>query len=432
MQFAAWVDEFEAVDVPSDLAGLDRALFHQDRYMAKLVAAVAEMDGAGLWEVDGAPSAAAWLGARGIPQPDAHRLVLMARKLKQLAVLAEAWLRGQINGGQVQVVNANVVTRHVELFASHETELVPSLVGLSVGDTVRAMSLWRARADALNDGPAPRDPVSEARLSRTLDDRGVMSASLDAEGFALATAALNIADTHDLDVPACQRRGQALKDIFRWFLDHQDIKTPGRRRPHLNIAIREETIHTDQVEGFDIETGVRIDSNTLQRLLCDCEFHRLLLAADSTVLDYGRSVKDPPVELYNAVVARDQHCRGCGRPASWCHVHHVRWWKRHKGKTKLGNLVLLCARCHGLVHRNGWSAVLHLDGRFDIITPWDDVRSTYPPDALPRPDLDWGDQPRLLDRQPPPWYTGEDPEDDTDYNALIRARLLLNRLGVAA
>jgi hypothetical protein len=85
-----------------------------------------------------------------------------------------------------------------------------------------------------------------------------------------------------------------------------------------------------------------------------------------------------------------------------------------------------------LVHRNGWSAVLHLDGRFDIITPWDDVRSTYPPDALPRPDLDWGDQPRLLDRQPPPWYTGEDPEDDTDYNALIRARLLLNRLGVAA
>ena len=30
MQFAGWVDEFAGIDVPSDLAGLDAALFHQD------------------------------------------------------------------------------------------------------------------------------------------------------------------------------------------------------------------------------------------------------------------------------------------------------------------------------------------------------------------------------------------------------------------
>ena len=387
MQFSVWVDEFEDVEVPSDLAGLDAALFHQDRFHAKLAVAVARMDADRLWEIDGAPSASGWLQARGLTGPEAHRLVQIGRKLTRLPVLAAAWLAGDVNGGQVQAVHLNVVERHVGLFASHEAELVPTLIGLTLAQTARAMSLWRDRADALNDGPPPRDPISEVRLARTLDDRGVMNASLDAEGFALATAAMDVADSHDLDVPACQRRGQALKDVFRWFLDHQDIKTTGRKRPHLNIVVNGDTLHSDHVEGYDIETGVRIDSNTLQRLLCDCEFHRLLLSSASVRLDYGRSVKDPPIELYNAVVARDQQCRGCGRPAGWCHVHHVRWWKRHKGKTSIDNLVLLCARCHGVVHRKGWSAVLHADGRFDIITPNGEVRSTYPPGARPRPEL---------------------------------------------
>lgn len=192
MEFAGWVDEFAGLDVPSDLAGLDRAVFHHDRYMAKMVVAVARMDGSRDWEVDGAPSTAAWLRARGMTAAEALRLVGVARKLTRLPVLADAWLCGEINGGQVQAVHVNVPDRHVELFASHEPVLVPSLVGLTVEETGRAMSLWRARADASNDGPEPRDPVCEARLSRTLDDRGLLTASLDAEGVALATVALDI------------------------------------------------------------------------------------------------------------------------------------------------------------------------------------------------------------------------------------------------
>ena len=423
MSFANWVDEFEGLDVPSDLAGLAGAVAFRDRFDAKLATAVAEFEAEGMWCVDGSTSPVAWLRAQGLTAPEAHRMVLVARKLRRLPVLAGAWRRGDVSGGQVQAVHANVVERHVGLFASHEAELVPTLVGLSVEDTARAMSLWRARADALNDGPEPRDPVCEARLSRTLDDRGMLTASLDAEGVALATAALDIADSHDLDVAACRRRGQALKDVFRWFLDHQNTKTPGRRRPHVNVVIRDETIHSNNVEGFDVESGVRIDSPTLQRYLCDCEFHRLLLNAAGVVLDYGRAVKDPPIELYNAVVARDQKCRGhgCDRPASWCHVHHVKWWDRDNGITSINNLVLLCARCHGTVHRRGWSAVLHPDGRFDVTTPWGETRTTCPPGAIPEPELDWGDK----QRRP---YTSNDPFDEDfdpgiDYRALVRARL---------
>jgi hypothetical protein len=430
MSFAGWVESFEGVGVPSDLAGLGLAVAHRDRFDAKLAVAVAEFEAEGLWALDGAASPVAWLRARGLTPPEAHRIVLIARKLKRLPVLAAAWLAGEVNGGQVQAVNANVVERHVELFASHEAELVPTLVGLSLEDTTRAMSLWRARADALADGPEPADPVCEARLSRTLDNRGMLTASLDAEGVALATAALDIADSHDLDVPAYRRRGQALKDVFRWFLDHQTMKTNGRKRPHLNIVIRDESIHSGVLEGVDVESGLRLDSSTLERLMCDCEFHRLLTNAEGVILDYGRTQKDPSVELYNAVVARDQHCRGygCDRPASWCQVHHTQEWHRDHGPTSIHNLVLQCGRCHPTVHRKGWTAVLHPDGQYDVTTPWGETRTTYPPGHRREPKLDWGDQlaaaPETRWRPPSPDLDDEDFDPTIDYRALTLARLV--------
>lgn len=398
MFFGQWAADFNGVEVPSDPDGLGEAVALLDRYTAELTLAVAEFHSAGAWELDGSTSAVAWLRARGMTSADAARLVLLAKKLARLPVLADAWVTGRVAGGQVQTVCAQVIDRHLELFAYHEAELVPTLQGLTVTETSRAMSLWRARADALDDGGPPRDEPCEARLSTTLDDRGIYSASLDAEGVALTNAALGLATSHDLDLPGAQRRGQAHKDIMRFYLDHQNVKAGGRRRPHLNIIVKEETIHGGQLEGFDVETGLRIGSETLQRLACDCEFHRVLMNSEGVILDYGRAVKDPPPELYNAVVLRDQHCRGpgCDRPAAWCHVHHVNWWERDRGFTSINNLVLLCPRCHGLVHRKGWKARLYVNGDFEITTPWGTTRKSRPPGRYHRPELAWLDNDRRL------------------------------------
>ncbi len=418
MSFEDWVAEVEEFRVPSDIAGLASAVWLHDRYEARLASAAAEFATSGEWDMAGFTSPVVWMVAQGLTPRDAGELLRMGQKMRALPVTASAWLAGGLTGAQVRVICAQVIDRHIALFASHEAALIPTFAALPFADTVRAMSWWRAKADAFDDGREPRAEPCEARLSTTLDDRGLLTASLDAEGVALATAALNLADSHDLTVPAAERRGQALKDVWRWFLDNQNVRAGGRHRPHMNIIVKDDPEHTGQLEGFDAESGVRIDSPTLQRLACDCEFHRVLMSAKGAVLDYGRSTKTPSPDLYNAVVARDQHCRwdGCDRPASWCHAHHVEWWGRDRGVTSTKNLVLLCARHHSMIHRKGFNARLYLDGRFEITTPWGDTRSTRPPGALDPPELTW-----IEDAPDPAFELGEEQRRAEFIRARVRA-----------
>jgi hypothetical protein len=63
-----------------------------------------------------------------------------------------------------------------------------------------------------------------------------------------------------------------------------------------------------------------------------------------------------------ALVVRDRHCRfhGCNVDASRCIAHHVKEWE-NGGATCLSNLVLLCPRHHGLVHRAKWRIIADPD-----------------------------------------------------------------------
>ncbi len=388
----AALDELE---MPTDGASLAVAVRAYDRYEARLAVAIAAFDESGEWEIAGHTSVVAWLRDLGFTHGDAAQLVKIGQKLRRLPVTAAAWVSGRLSGGQVRVICAKVIDRHVELFAEHEALVVPSLASLDMIETAVAMRVWRDRADALDEGARPKDPRAEAWLSSTLDDRGQLNASLDAEGFALAVKALALADSGDLDEPAPQRRGAALVDVFRFFVDNQNLTHPGRNRPHLNLIINADTIDTDRVEGYDLTTGMSLTSESLERLLCDCTLHRVL-NAESTLLDYGVGVRTPPPELWNGIVIRDRGCRwrNCDRPASWCHAHHVNRKHCDGGSTSLDNLVLLCEKHHGMLHRNGWHARLHPDGTLEVTGPNLIHWTTRPPGAIgppPTPPRDDGD-----------------------------------------
>ncbi len=101
-------------------------------------------------------------------------------------------------------------------------------------------------------------------------------------------------------------------------------------------------------------------------------------------LDVGK-VKGIPDHLRRAVILRDRHCAwpgGCDKPPAGCHVHHVVFRSRG-GKTRLKDLVLLCAYHHEVcVHRLGWTLILHADGTTEARSPDGQIlRSHGPPTA---------------------------------------------------
>lgn len=335
-----------------------------------------DFDAAGLYELDGATSAVAWLRSFGrLSGARAANVVRTSRRLRKLSVVAEAFASAQLSAGQVQAIVANLADQAmVDLFAEHEAEVVPALVGLSVADTARVMQEWRVRAEAVLPRPEPDDSERSLHISKTLDGRRQIAASFDAEGGQILDTALRLATSDDVDgepprSPA-RRRADAFIDIARAFLDHLHRTPAGRNRPHLNIVV--DTESADPADGemlarfFD---GEPIGGAALQRLLCDAALHRVLMKARSEVLDYGRATATISASLWAALGIRDEHCRfpGCDRPLYWCEGHHVIAWE-HGGPTALANLVVLCSRHHHLVHRRGWSLRLKRNAEVEVTT----------------------------------------------------------------
>ncbi|MGH9003011.1 MAG: DUF222 domain-containing protein [Acidimicrobiia bacterium] len=381
----------ETLDIALDGDALAAVIALRDRLEARISDTIAAYDAASLWELDGATSMTGWLADRGgMARPRAAATASRARKLARLKVTPQAWRDGRLSGGQVEAIAANLDAPTLELFAAHEAAVVPALVDLSPPDVTTAMRAWREAASPEPEARPERPQV--LHLSRTLADRWRTDGTLGPETGELLATALRLAQTPDDDgQPArspATRRADALGDICRFFLDHQQTRRGGRHRPHLNLIIDLERHLTHPGAGATTPDGTRLDRASVDRLLCDSALHRVLTAGRSTILDYGSATRTIPAPLFNALVIRDRHCRfpGCDRPAHWCEGHHVRFWD-HGGPTQLANLVLVCSRHHHLLHRPGWHAKLLPDATLEITDPHGRHRTTSPPTSRPPPQL---------------------------------------------
>ena len=119
-------------------------------------------------------------------------------------------------------------------------------------------------------------------------------------------------------------------------------------------------------------------------LCCDAAAVPIVLNGAGQPLDVGRATRTIPDGLRRAVAARDKGCAhpGCGRPQSWCEIHHVHEWELG-GETKLSNLVSLCRVHHRQIHFMEWVVRIR-DGLPEFIPPrFIDMHQTPRRKALP-------------------------------------------------
>src|SRR4051795_6348441 len=103
---------------------------------------------------------------------------------------------------------------------------------------------------------------------------------------------------------------------------------------------------------------------------CDCKLIPAVLGSKSELLDLGRQHRLISTPLRRALYLRDRGCAfpGCHRPPRHCQGHHIRHWA-DGGPTELGNLVLMCAHHHRLLHRSGWQVRIAADGLPEFMPP---------------------------------------------------------------
>ncbi|WP_232667343.1 HNH endonuclease [Pseudonocardia sp. TRM90224] len=235
------------------------------------------------------------------------------------------------------------------------------------------------------DGPEPDDgpesEINELTITRHPDRPGGTIKGRFDNAVLFATIATLIdakskPTTADDQRSTGQRQAEALADICGYVLDHGDVPHAGGHRPHLNVHIPLTELE-NRVRTAILDFGGTITTRDLRLLACNAAVIPIVMNGDSQPLDIGRANRVIPDGMRRAVAARDRGCARCGRPASWCDVHHIVEWQ-NGGPTEVNNLVMLCKMHHREIHATEWIVQI-ADGLPEFIPPrWVD------PDQIPR------------------------------------------------
>jgi 5-methylcytosine-specific restriction protein A len=304
----------------------------------------------------------------------------------RLTATAEVFAAGKAGLRHVEVIARLLVTPAAarlapEVWAGAEAQIATKAPEYTPSE----LQAWgTALIEALDqDGPEPDDRpparINELHLTRNPNGSGgKLKGRFDDAAMFDAIAAVIDAKaaprTSDDDRCVAQRQAEALADTCSYALEHGDVPECGGRRPQLNVLIRLEDLEK-RARGALLDFGGTLTPESLRLLACDAAVIPVVLDGKGQPLDIGRATRAIPDGLRRAVAARDRGCAhpGCGRPPSWCEVHHIRPWE-DGGDTALHNCVMVCKVHHRLLHHSEWLVRVR-DGLPEFIPPaWIDPK----------------------------------------------------------
>ncbi|TMD65560.1 MAG: DUF222 domain-containing protein [Chloroflexi bacterium] len=324
-----------------------------------------------------------------MPSGVAGDLLHVAEQLPNLTKTVEA-----VGDGKIGFAHAAIIARHAQAITHSESaepfDERPFLKAAEESSVSRlwyySMHAWH-RADPQGVTDAQRQAVEERYLRFTDGADGtvyVKGAFDSAAGATIKTAMEPMAQPlGDGDLRSRERRyGDAWVEMAAHSLDTGIVPQHGSVRPHVQVTTTLETLQgLIGAPAGEMALSLPISAKTVQRFACDSSITRVLLGADSAVIEAGRAKRVVAGGTRRLLDARDKHCRwpGCERPASWSAAHHILHWAQG-GKTDLSNMILLCQHHHWMVHEGGWRLSLAADGRVLAIPPETDF---YPPEFYP-------------------------------------------------
>ena len=391
---ARTADEWTAHERHELLERIDEAVAALTSAKAHVLAAEAR---AGTWKGRGDRDVAAWRGRTtraGAPAAGAE--LRSAHVLTTMPAVEQAFTTTDLSAQHVDVL-ARAVSRATPTVAAALADRDTQAELVALGRRLDG----REYAKAVDRFVAQVDPVTVEREHAAQYERRHLFVTdlpggtqvrgmLDHRAGHRLRLALENAEgrpAQDDERTAEQRRADGLVALADLALSQPDAGGAASR-PHVSVVLKEPTfraltralrgdggaalsapsgtragaVNTSAVERLAAsvrgvpaptdEDGNPLPVSEVARLLCDCALTRVVVDAESRPVDVGRTQRLYSGHLRRAVVARDGGCAwaGCGRPARWCEVHHIRWWDRDGGETSVENGVVLCSYHHHVVH----------------------------------------------------------------------------------
>ena len=288
---------------------------------------------------------------------EAKRDVESATRLAELPVTSEALASGEIPQG-----HARLIARASSETPIDESVLVEAASTQPFDEFARTVKRHQ-QDQAVDDGQSLLDRQRKNRKARIFEssDSGmfVLTGEFDQITGARIATALTAKERklwHREDPKARRTPQQRMADALAELICEPagDGKSAGTDL----LVIADFDVIKQQLENPRLADGSLIPIVELHRLALEANLLPSIFDTKAQDMWLGRKQRTASEAQRVALIARDQHCIGCGANPLWCRAHHIIWWSKN-GPTDVDNLVLVCDDCHHKIHDHGWQVYKH-------------------------------------------------------------------------